>query len=545
MFYLRGECMEKTFIFGHLKPDTDSVCAALSLEYLYNQLGMHTQARILSDTNKETEFVLNYFHVKKPDVLDNVKLQIKDLNYLRNYYNNEKDSILKGFQNMTNHGISTTLIVDENNKFKGIVGMKDIAKDQISEHFNQLLTSYDNILTTIEGEEVLRFDDEFCLDIIAGAYKSTRIIEEVKMGEKNALIIGDRHSVIEYAIQSHVKLIILTGNSKIKDEHLELAKQNKVNIIKSKYDSFKVIKIINLCNYISTIIRKTTVTCMKDTDFVTDFVDHANKTKFSYYPVIDHENTCLGILRLSDLGEKKKKKVILVDHNSYDQSIYGLEEAEIMGIVDHHNIGNVATTMPINFRNMPVGSTNTIIFLMYKENKIEIPKEIAGLMLSGILSDTLILKSPTTTDIDKRVVEALSTQLNLNYEEYGLKMFNAGTSLEGMTKEEVIYNDFKVFPVKEEKIAIGQIFTTNIKEITNQVQEYLQLLDDISLNNGYTLCTLVVTDIIHNGSYFFYNEKAKHIMNMAFEEEKQGFYKQDVVSRKKQVLPAILEIMSN
>lgn len=537
--------MEKTLIFGHRKPDTDSVCSAIALSYLKNVLGEAAEPRILSDMNNETKFVLDYFHVKRPKYLNDVKLQIKDINYLKNYYNYEKDSIHKGYMTMTKNGISTTLIVDKDKKFKGIVGMKDIAKDQISGNLHHLIASYDNILKVLEGEEILRFNEEIDGEIIAASYKSTRIIESVKMDNQTILIIGDRHSVIEHAVGKGIKLLILTGDSQIKEEHLEMARKNKVNIIRTNFDSFHVTKVINLCNYIYTIIRPTSISCMLETDYVTDFVDHANRTKFSYYPVVDKNNVCKGIIRLNNLGEKVKKKVILVDHNSYDQSVEGLDEADIVEIIDHHNIGSIGTSMPINFRNMPVGSTNTIVYMLYKENQIPIPKDMAGLMLSGILSDTLILKSPTTTEMDKNITKELAKMAEVDYQKYGMEMFNAGTSLKGRTKEEIIYTDFKLFPVDDRKMGIGQIFTTNIKEITDEQQEYLNLLESITLNNNYALCVLVVTDIINNGSYIFFNESAKHILENAFaiEDIKQGEYLQDVVSRKKQVLPNIMSAL--
>lgn len=534
--------MEKVLIFGHRKPDTDSVCSSIALSYLKNKLGMDTEPRVLSDINLETKFVLDYFNVKTPKILTDVKLQIKDVDYLKNYYNYETDSIYTGYKTMTDNGISTTLIVDENQKFKGIVGMKDIAKDQISGETNKLLASYENILKVLEGEEILRFDKKIEGEIISASYKSTRIIEEVDMHNKTILIIGDRHSVIEHAVNKGIKLLILTGNSTIKEEHLDIARKNKVNIIRTKFDTFKVNTVINLCNDIKRIIRKTTVSCMKENDFVTDFVEHANKTKYSYYPVIDNDNTCKGIIRLVNLGDVHRKNVILVDHNSLDQSAEGLNEANILEIIDHHNLGSIGTTMPINFRSMPVGCTSTILYLLYKENNVEIPKDMAGLMLSAILSDTLILKSPTTTDIDRDVVKNLAEITGLDIQKYGMEMFNAGTSLKGRSIEEIVYTDFKLFPVGERKMGIGQIFTTNIKEITDNIDDYLKYLEEITINNNYAMCTLVVTDIINNGSYMFCNKNAEHIMETAFNinEFKQGYYLQDVVSRKKQVLPNIL-----
>lgn len=535
--------MNKVYVFGHKKPDTDSVCSAISLSYLKNKLGLNCEPRILGEINNETKFVLDKFNVEIPEELDNVKLQIKDLDYLKSYYNKHNESILDGFNNMTKHNISTTLIVNDEENFIGIVGMKDIAKDQISGTVNNLNAYYKNIIETIEGKQILKFDDEIIGNLMSASYKSTRIIESIPMNNKTILIIGDRHSIIEYAIRKKVKLIILTGNSEIKEEHLKQAEKNRVNIIQTKLDTFKVNRVINLSNHISSIIRKTSVTSMNEDDFVTDFVNHANRTKFSYYPVVTNQNKCSGILRLSDLGEKNPKRVILVDHNSYDQSVEGLDEAEIVEIIDHHNIGAIGTNTPINFRNMPVGSTNTIVYMLYKENNITIPNDMAGLILSGILSDTLILKSPTTTKVDIKVVNELSKLLDLDINDYGMEMFNAGTSLKGRSIEEIVYTDFKVFPVNKSKIGIGQIFTTNIEEIKQNEQQYIDYIETITEENNYMLCTLVVTDIINNGSYIFYNSGAEYIIKDSFKKDTiyQGYYLENIVSRKKQVLPNILK----
>ena len=248
------------------------------------------------------------------------------------------------------------------------------------------------------------------------------------------------------------------------------------------------------------------------------------------------------MLRLSDIANHKKKQCILVDHNSYMQSATGIEEADIVEVIDHHNIGNVGTTMPINFRNMPLGSTNTVLYLMYKENNIEITKEIAGLMLSGILSDTLILTSPTTTDIDREIVPKLAKIAGVDYQKYGKEMIKAGSSLEGKTPEDVIYTDFKTFPCNNEKIGLSQFSTVNVDEIKAQEKDYIKTLQDLTKKEGYYILAFFVTDVLENGSYMYYNEEAKDILKESFglKEINQGTYLPGVVSRKKQILPVIL-----
>lgn len=534
--------MEKVFVFGHRRPDTDSVTAAITLSYLKNQLGMNAVPVILSDINNETKFVLKYFNVKKPSYLNDVKIKIKDLNYLKNYFISNKASIYQGFLAMTKASLHKIPVVDDEQHLLGILSMGDIAHDQLSNEFYHFKASYNNILDVLHGTEVTRFDEEIEGSAMVASYKSTTIIESIKLDRSSIMIMGDRHSVIEYAVNEGVRLIILTGGSNIKEEHLEIAKKNKVNIIKTDYDTFRVTRIFNLSKNASEIISIKNVLCIKDFDDVKEFVSIANQTKYSYYPVIDKEEKCLGIVRLSDINEVKRHKVILVDHNSYDQSVVGLEEAEILEIIDHHNIGTIGTSMPINFRNMPVGSTNTIIFKLYKENLIPIPKQMAGLMLSGILSDTLILKSPTTTDMDKEVVDELCKIAELDYQKYGLEMLEAGSDLKGKTPIDIIYMDFKIFPIGERKMAISQVTTINASDILNDKETYIQLLNKIAIENDYYFSALFITDIIENGSYVLYSDEADSLLRAAFglRTITEGTYLPNVVSRKKQVIPNIM-----
>ena len=339
------------------------------------------------------------------------------------------------------------------------------------------------------------------------------------------------------------KLIIITGNNDIKEEHLKLAKENKVNIIKTSYDSFKTIKYIGFADDISRITLTNDIITFKENDYVTEFTDIASKTKYSNYPVLNENNECLGLLKLANIKDQRKKKVILVDHNEVKQSADGLDEAEVIEVVDHHNIGSIDTLMPITFRTQPVGCTNTILYKLYKEYNVEIPKHIAGLMVSGIVSDTLLLKSPTTTDLDKEALNELSKIAEVNWEKYGLDMLKAGTSLKGKTKEEILYTDFKNFTVGSENMGIGQIFTFNFDELKADSKEYIDLLTNTAKNNDYTVIALFVTDVLKNGSYVFFNEQAKELMEYAYDikDIEQGHFLPDVVSRKKQMAPNIME----
>ena len=536
--------MQNILIFGHKKPDTDSVTSAIALANLKNNLGIKAEPFVLGNINNETKFVLDYFKIKEPKYLNDVKLQIKDLNYEKKLTAPDTTSIYKCYQYMNEENISTLPIIDNKKKFMGAVSMKEVAKYLVDNEQDKLTTSYDNITDTLEGREILKFDDEILGNIIFAAFKSTTFIETIKLDQNTILVVGDRHSIIEYAVTKGIKLLIITGNGNIKPEHIEIAKKNKVNIIKTPYFSYKTTRLLPLTNYISSVINKNVIT-VNENDYVDDFITTMNKTKRSNYPVLNRKNECLGLIKYSNIHEMSRKQVILVDHNENEQSVDGLNEADIIEIIDHHKIGSASTSYPINFRNMPVGSTNTIIYKLYMENNVPIKEDIAGLMLSGIISDTLLFKSPTTTFDDINAVENLSKIANINYAEYATHMFEAGSSIAGKSVEEVIFGDFKNFNIDNKKIGVSQVSTTNAKEILNNLDEYEKTIDNIAKINEYHVLALFVTDIINEGSYIIYSNNAKEILKESFniEEIKQGYYLDNIVSRKKQIIPNIMEYL--
>lgn len=536
--------MEKISIFGHKKPDTDSVTSAIALSHLKNELGLNTEARILGHPNNETKFVLNYFKKDEPKYLNDVKLQIKDLNYLKNCEKSYHDTIYNCFLYMNEYNIGSIPIVNDQ-KFIGLVSLKDIAKHQINDKIDTLCTSYNNIINTLNAKEILKFNDEIVGNVVVTSYSSTTFIENISLNSNTILIVGDRHSIIEYAIKSKVKMIILTKNSFIKDEHLELAKKYNINIILSNESAFDTMRKIWLSNYVDSVTLKNTVITINEDEDVDDFVALAKKNKYTNYPVLDKKDKCLGILRLSDVNDATKKKVILVDHNETLQSVDGIEEAEIIEIVDHHKIGNLDTKYPISFRNMPVGSTNTIIYSMFKENNVEIPSAIAGLMVSGIISDTLLFRSPTTTSKDKEAVFELANIAGVDYETYGMEMLKAGSSLKNKTKEEVLYSDFKNFNVNNNKIGVGQILTMSPNDVLDELDEYVDLVNEVAEHNDNLIIALFVTDIIKNGSYIIYNESARDILDNCFNtpDLHEGMFLPDYISRKKQIIPNIIDVL--
>ena len=538
--------MKKVMIFGHKKPDTDSVMSAIGLSYLKNQLGENTEARVLGTINKESTYVLDYFNIKAPKYLNDVKLQLKDVHYHKGFFLPDNASIYDAYQAMLKEELTGLPVTHVDGSFSGLLTIKDLSHILVNENVEDLYTSYDNILHVLKGEEILRETDEIVGKLLVAAYRSTTILENVDLNNNDILIVGDRHSVIEYAVESGVQLIILSGDSYIKEEHIEIARKNHVSIIRTPYDTYRVSRLIALTNYIKTMVRIYNPTKFIETDFVSDVIDINNKLKHTNYPVVDKHNKCLGLLKITDLSEKNPKKVILVDHNEKLQSVDGLEEAEILEIFDHHNLGSITTANPINFRNMAVGSTCTIVYSMFRERNINIPRDIAGALLSGILSDTLILRSPTATLKDREAVEYLANIALVDYEEYGMNLFKSGTSLEGMTKEEVLYNDYKLYSINDKNFAIGQFFTMNFDEIEKDIDGYVEVLNRVAEANNYVLVALYVTDIIHNGSYVLFNEKGSNIISLAYQDEvHEGYFVEGCLSRKKHIVPILMEILEN
>lgn len=535
--------MEKTYIFGHHNPDTDSVCSAIALSYYKNKLGFNTEPRILDEINKETEYVLNYFGVAEPSYLDNVKLQIRDIDYHRNYFMKDTDSIKKVYDFLLKKSITGLPIVDDDHNFVGLITLKMILNRLFGGNLRKINTSYDNILEVLNAREVLRFNDEVKGEVLVGGYRSMIFVNEVKINENDVLVTSNRPMIINYAISEGIKNIVVVGPQELDDECLVNARENKVNIFRTDYDTFYTVKLISLANYAKCFCDTKRVTCFKEDDYYNDFVDISKKLKYNNYPVIDEDNKCLGLLRLTDLDNVNRKKVILVDHNESGQSVMGLGQSEIVEIVDHHKIGDLTTNNPINFRNMAVGSTNTIIYQLFKERNLDIPRDIAGLMVSGILSDTLILKSPTTTSYDEEAVKELSSIAGIDYEKYGIDMFKAGTSLKGKTKEEIINTDIKSFNYDDEtRYAVSQIFTLDIDSINKDLDSYVELIETMKKNGNYKFIVVAITDILKNGSYFIFTSSGKDIIEAgyAIQNIKQGMYIDGQVSRKKQIVPALI-----
>ena len=535
---------EKVYVFGHQKPDTDAVASAISAAFLMNQKYKEYEfvPRILGKVSKETDFILKKFNVDTPEFLNDVKLKVKNISYRKDFYIHEDNSIKDAYDFITEHSTSGVPIVDHNLTVKSVITLKDIAK-LLMNLSTSLDTTMDNILKAINGRVVNKVDEKIVGNIFVTSYRSTTFKEKEVLKKEDIVITGDRHSIIEQAVISKVKMLILTNGNYMKEEHLALAIKNDINVIKTDLSIFEVMQLLKLSNSLKS-YKGNDVVCLYENDFSERIEELEKKYNYTNLPVVDKDDKCLGLLRYNETFDINKVKVLLVDHNEKNQSVEGLDEADIIEIIDHHKMGNLSTDKPINLRCMTLGSTCTILYSMYKEQHINIPDDIKGIMLSAILSDTLCLKSPTTTKIDEKVVHELAKALDINYEEYALEMFKEGSDLSDKDPEDIVTQDFKRFTMDDHLIGVGQVFVTGMDAIKEKQPFLKDALESVKKAGDFYATTLFVTDILTSTSYLYYTDSFKEVLEKAFkiEELEQGYSLKDVVSRKKQIIPKIMEV---
>jgi manganese-dependent inorganic pyrophosphatase len=378
------------------------------------------------------------------------------------------------------------------------------------------------------------------------SYYYDTVVRERIIRKDSIVIVGDRYEIIDYSIESGVKLLIVTGGKEIPVKYLEKARERQVPVLLVPKNTYAAAKQLNHCNYVSIIMKTKDLVKFTENEDLAEVKEELLIHRHSNYPVVTENNEYLGFVGRRHLLNPNRKKVILVDHNEYAQSVKGLALAEIVEVVDHHKIGDVSTSSPIIFRNLPVGSTCTIVFKLFKEEKVPLTRPIAGLLLAGILSDTLSLQSPTTTALDREAVQELQKIAQVDWQTFALEMFKAGTSLEGQNIAEIFYKDFKEFGVKNRKVGIGQVFTLDMENIFNRQAEFLDFIAQIHQQKDYLLTLLLVTDILRKGSYLFYKCNNGRLLANTFNKEvEQGVFIEGVVSRKKQVIPQVIEALNN
>ena len=538
----------KTLIFGHKNPDTDSVCSAIAYSFLKNSLNEETEPRVLGEIKNEARYVLDHFHLPYPEILDNVKTQVKDVPYYKSKSIDEHNSYLKAFKTMDENSLNTIAITDENNYLTGILSIKDIAMELIRGDFKNLNSVFNNILIQLEARILVSANLHNDSSIIGNISVATDYHGSLNnsYNKTDIVITGDIFPLIEKLLEYNVGMIIICSETVIPEEIVNTAQAKNIAVIQTNKDTYAVSKIIQQCNSVKNIMKKNEIVKLNINDYLTDVKEEIANTNYRNYPIVDSDGKYLGFLDRKSLSATSRKKVILVDHNEENQSVYGLNEANVVEIIDHHKLGGLTSVEPINFLNYPVGSTCTIVYQQYEFNKIGIPENIAGILISGILSDTLSFKSPTCTHYDIIAVKELNKIAKLNLEDHFSNMYKAACSTENLTIEELLYTDSKEFTNINEKFRISQFFTSDLEFIESNSIEIMGKLKYESENKNYFLFLLAVTDIIKEGSYLYYLCRDNNFISMAFNcNDAQGVFAENIVSIKKQIIPQIISELNS
>lgn len=538
----------KTLIFGHRNPDTDSVCSAIAYSYLKNYLNEESEPRVLGEIKNEATYVLDFFKVPHPEILNDVKTQVKDTPFYKSIPIDEHNSYLKAFKMMDNNKLNTIAITDENNYLKGILSIRDIAMELIRGDFTLLNSVFNNILIQLDAKTLVSADLTIDSEVNGKISVATDYHEsiEIPYGPNDIVITGDIFNLIEKLIEWKTGLIIICSDTEIPKTILDFAKLNKVSIIQTSKDTYEVSKLIQQCNSVKNIMKKQDIVKLCIDDYLTDVKEEISHTNYRNYPIVDSSGKYLGLIDRKSMYAASKKNVILVDHNEENQSVYGLNEANILEILDHHKLGGLTSIEPIHFINNPVGSTCTIVYQQFCINGVTIPYDIAGLLISGILSDTLSFKSPTCTHFDITAVRELNKITNLDLQEHFSNMYKAACSTEGLTIEELLYTDSKEFTNVNEKFRVSQFFTSDLEYIEKNLDGILEKMKTESESKNYFMYLLAVTDIIKEGSCLYYYCKEDNFIARAFGcSNEQGEFVKNIVSRKKQIIPQLLFALNN
>lgn len=538
----------KTLIFGHKNPDTDSVCSAIAYSYLKNSLNEDTEPKVLGEIKNEARYVLDLFKISHPEILNDVKTQVKDTPFYKSISIDEHNSYLKAFKTMEQNKLNTIAITDEHNYLKGILSIKDIAMELIKGDFTILNSNFNNLLIQLEANILISAGLNPSSEINGKISVATDYYESIDTpyNSDDIVITGDVFDLIEKLISWKTGLIIICSETLIPKTILDSAEINSVAIIQTHKNTYEVSKLIQQCNSVKNIMKKHNILKLSVEDYLTEAKEEIANTNYRNYPIVDESGKYLGLIDRKSMYATSKKKVILMDHNEENQSVYGLNEAQILEIIDHHKLGGLTSIEPIHFINSPVGSTCTIVYQQFSINNVEIPYNIAGLLISGILSDTLFFKSPTCTHFDIAAVRELNKITHLDLELHFSNMYNAACSTEGLTIEDLLYTDSKEFTNVNEKFRVSQFFTSDPNYINDNLDEILKKMQEESISKNYFVYLLAITDIIKEGSLLYCYCKEDNFISRAFGcENIQGVFVKNIVSRKKQIIPQILSELNS
>ena len=542
---------EKIFVIGHKNPDTDSICSAIAYCDIKNRTSQKQKfvPKRAGQINEETEYVLSRFGVQPPGYLSNIGTQVKDMDIRMSPDADKSMSLKAAWDIMQENSIVSLPIRDKEGALEGLITIGDIAKTYMDTTDSYLLsrarTQYQKIAETINGEIIEGNPHGYFIKgrVMVGTANPDKMKEYVE--EDDMIIMGDREEDHLQAIAQNVSCIIVGLGIQITENVVKLAHEKDIIIIASPYDTFTIARLINQSIPVRYIMKTDNLVTFNTEDFTDDIQDVMIKHRHRAFPVINKKGKCIGTISRRNFLGMHKKQVVLVDHNEVDQAVDNIEKADILEIIDHHKLGTLQTVQPISFRNQPVGCTGTIMYQIYGEQKLEIPPKIAGLLCAAIISDTLMFRSPTCTLQDKMAAGALALIADISIEQFAKEMFRAGSNLKDKSPEEIFYQDYKKF-IAEGDICfgVGQISSMDSEELKEIKARLLPFMVSECGRHGVTRVYFMLTDIMTQSTeLLFYGEGSQEMAENAFKMEPQddSFYLEGVVSRKKQLIPPLME----
>ncbi|MCG4603886.1 putative manganese-dependent inorganic diphosphatase [Faecalibacterium prausnitzii] len=539
----------KVVVIGHRNPDTDSICSAIAYAELKNRTStLVCEPRRAGKMNQETEFVLKKFGVTPPRMCTDVNPKIRDVDYREMPGIPGSTSLRRAWKIMRDQQIDTLSITSADNELEGIITVKDLATANMDVFDTAVLaksrTSYKNILETLNGTMVVGNADAVCTTGHIKIGTATPELLESSVEKGDIVILSNRYESQLCAIEKEASLIIICNGAKVGRTIQRIADETGVAIMTTPEDTYAAGKLISQCAPISYYMTRDNILKFTLVTPVADVLRVMAKVRHRYFPILDEDGKYCGMVSRRNVIALRKRRIILVDHNEATQAVEGFDQAEILEIIDHHRIGSLETSGPVYFRNQPVGCTATIITQMYDENGVDIPPQIAGLLLAAILSDTLAFRSPTCTPVDENTAKRLAKIAGVDIEEFSTEMFEAGEKLDGKTPEEVFLQDFKVFMCGDIRFGVAQgsyMTRKNLQAAQALLQPYLEearnkqnvedlymLLTDVPKEESVVICT---------GRY------AAEVLSNGFESRPAAdgsWTLPGVVSRKKQFIPAMM-----
>ena len=547
------ERRRRTIVIGHKNPDTDSICSAICYAALKSKItGKEYVPGRAGHVNEETQYVLNYFNVEAPQLIESVKTQVKDIEIRATKGVNRNISLKKAWNLMQDAHVTTLPAVSENGVLEGLITVGDITKSYMNVLDSSILskahTQYKNILETLEGAMVVGDENDYFDQgkvLIAAANPD---MMEYYISEHDLVILGNRYESQLCAIEMEADCIIVCEGAAVSMTIRKLAQEHGCTVMTTPYDAYTAARLINQSMPIGHFMKTEDLITFEDSDFIDDIKEVMASKRHRDFPILNKDGKYLGMISRRNLLGAKGKQIILVDHNEKNQAVDGLENADIQEIIDHHKLGTVETISPVFFRNQPVGCTATIVYQMYHENNVEIDKAIAGMLCSAIISDTLLFRSPTCTPVDKMAATELAKIAEIDIDRYAADMFSAGSNLRGKSNEEIFYQDFKLFNSGKISYGVGQISSLNADELTELKDRLLPFLKKPHEEHGVDMIFFMLTNILtESTSLLCEGEGAEDLIRLAFHMENASDDAEanvvelpGVVSRKKQLIPSIM-----